>query len=93
MPAFRFGPYGCLRFAWNARTARRIRSTRTGVWKTEGSSTLFTISRATSRNEPDAEDLVQETYPRAFGAAHQFTPGTNLKAWLFRILRSTFLSL
>ncbi len=53
---------------------------------------LYAAALRLSRNPADAEDLVQETYLKAFRAAGQFQPGTNLKAWLFTILHNTFLN-
>jgi RNA polymerase sigma-70 factor (ECF subfamily) len=51
---------------------------------------LYGTALRLTRRAADAEDLVQDTYLKAFRAAHQFTPGTNLKAWLFTILHNTF---
>jgi RNA polymerase sigma-70 factor (ECF subfamily) len=53
---------------------------------------LYRTALRMTRSEADAEDLVQETYIRAFRFKDQFTPGTNLKAWLFRILTNTFIN-
>jgi RNA polymerase sigma-70 factor (ECF subfamily) len=53
---------------------------------------LYAAAMRMTRNPSDAEDLVQETYVKAFAAFHQFTEGTNLKAWLYRILTNTFIN-
>lgn len=51
---------------------------------------IHTTSRYLTRNPDDAEDLLQETYLRAYRFWHQFTPGTNCRAWLLTILHNTF---
>ena len=53
---------------------------------------LYGAAMRMTRNPADAEDLVQDTYVRAFASFHQYRPGTNLKAWLYRILTNTFIN-
>jgi len=53
---------------------------------------LYAAAMRMTRNPADAEDLVQETYVKAFAAFHQFAEGTNLKAWLYRILTNSFIN-
>lgn len=53
---------------------------------------LYAAALRMTRNPTDAEDLLQETFVKAYGAFHQFTEGTNLKAWLYRILTNTFIN-
>ncbi len=54
---------------------------------------LYAAALRMARNPSDAEDLVQEAYTKAFSAFHQYKPGTNLKAWLYRILTNTYINL
>jgi RNA polymerase sigma-70 factor, ECF subfamily len=53
---------------------------------------LYAAAMRMTRNPADAEDLVQETFLKAFAAFHQFEEGTNLKAWLYRILTNTYIN-
>lgn len=53
---------------------------------------LYSAAMRMTRNPSDAEDLVQEAFAKAYGSFHQFRPGTNLKAWLYRILTNTYIN-
>ncbi|WTL65602.1 sigma-70 family RNA polymerase sigma factor [Streptosporangium sp. NBC_01495] len=53
---------------------------------------LYSAALRMTRNPADAEDLLQETFAKAFASFHQFQQGTNLKAWLYRILTNTFIN-
>ena len=53
---------------------------------------LFSLALTLTRHRKDAEDLVQETYLRAFRFFDSYRAGTNIRAWLFRILRNTFIN-
>ena len=53
---------------------------------------LYSAALRMTRNQADAEDLVQETYLKAYRSFDSFTEGTNLRAWLYRILTNTYIS-
>src|SRR5260221_7347050 len=65
---------------------------RTAAFEHEALASLDSLYRTAlrlSRDRADAEDLVQDTYLKAFRAVDQFEPGTNMRAWLFTILHNT----
>ena len=53
---------------------------------------LYGAAMKMTRNPQDAQDLIQETYLKAFAAFARFEPGTNLKAWLYRIMTNTYIN-
>lgn len=53
---------------------------------------LYAAAFRMTRNAADAEDVVQETYAKAFASQASYTPGTNLRAWLYRILTNTYIN-
>ncbi|WP_344588078.1 sigma-70 family RNA polymerase sigma factor [Actinomadura vinacea] len=53
---------------------------------------LYAAALRMTRNPADAEDLVQDAYAKAFASFHRFEEGTNLRAWLYRILTNTFIN-
>ena len=53
---------------------------------------LFSTALRMTRNRSDAEDLVQETYIKGWRSFHTFQEGTNLRAWLFRIMTNTYIN-
>ena len=86
------------------RTSKTERGARTKIVRTEEARArferdalpfvdqLYAAALRMTRNPADAEDLVQETFLKAFSAFHQFEEGTNLKAWLYRILTNTYIN-
>ncbi|WP_041832847.1 sigma-70 family RNA polymerase sigma factor [Actinoplanes sp. N902-109] len=95
---------GEVRVTPTERTSNNERSARSGRTRTDEARArferdalpfvdqLYAAGLRMTRNPADAEDLVQETFLKAFSAFHQFEEGTNLKAWLYRILTNTYIN-
>jgi RNA polymerase sigma-70 factor (ECF subfamily) len=81
---------GTLDVATESMEDRRLRFERDAMQYVDQ---LYSAAMRMARNPSDAEDLVQEAYTKAFSAFHQYKPGTNLKAWLYRILTNTYINL
>src|SRR4051794_21641489 len=81
----------------SASTLKATDSTSGGKWDFRSgelpfADSLYGAALRLSRNRQDAEDLLQETYLKAYSHYDGFTEGTNLKAWLFRILKNAFIN-
>ena len=68
-----------------------------GRWDHEGGDlpyidSLYNSALRLTRHSQDAEDLLQETYLKAYKYYHRFQEGTNLRAWLFKIMKNTFIN-
>jgi len=83
------------RLPWPALVGMKSPASASSAWEAEARferealpqmRVLYGTACRLTRNAADAEDLVQETYLRAFRAFHLYTPGTNIRAWLFTIL-------
>src|SRR4051794_22312798 len=75
--------------------SKRTPSTRLNSFEAEALThldALYGVAYRMTKNSTDAEDLVQDSLVKAMRAQHQYEVGTNLKAWLFKILTNTFIN-
>lgn len=85
-----FGPLGTARFGTSSQDDKSLVGFEELAMPLFDS--LYNFARWLAHNPNDAQDLVQETYLKALGSFASFQPGTNFRAWIFRILKNTFLS-
>jgi RNA polymerase sigma-70 factor (ECF subfamily) len=87
LPLFAVGSGGTLCYSARVRDAPSPSLPRDALDQLDG---LYRLARRLTGNDDDASDLVQETYARAYAQSAQFVAGSNVRAWLFRILRNLF---